>query len=195
MELVLALFCASGLKLRMKRNPRVSPNSQVYFETAYFAVQMTMASCYCTLCHFPKVAVLSGRRKSMQVYFEHKSCNSSISHSRKSCMMPTFWYIGGLWFSTVNYVAVHVAGKITSLHTDDNHDLLVLATSQGSIILITLRTLPFSKDLPERPPSPRGFLPVDELSLVDVLLVDDEDREEGEKNSEVSRSIYGLILQ
>lgn len=78
-----------------------------------------------------------------------------------------------------------VAGKIISLHSDENHDLIVLATSQGSIILMTLRTLPFSKDLPDRPPSPRGFLPVDELSLVDILLVDNEEREEAQKNSEV----------
>lgn len=78
-----------------------------------------------------------------------------------------------------------MAGKITSLHKDDNHDLLVLGTSYGSIIMMTLRQLPFSKDLPERPPSPRGFLPVDELGLVDILLVDKEEFQAESKDIEV----------
>jgi hypothetical protein len=78
-----------------------------------------------------------------------------------------------------------VAGKVTCLFTDENYDLIVMASSQGSILMLSIRKLPWSKDLPERPPSPRGFLPVDELSLVDVLLVDKEQLQEKKKHAQV----------
>ncbi|KAG0583135.1 hypothetical protein M758_3G113600 [Ceratodon purpureus] len=81
------------------------------------------------------------------------------------------------------------AGKVICLTTDENYDLIMIASSQGSIMMFTLRKLPWSKDLPDRPPSPRGFLPVDELSLVDVLAVDAEELEEKKKHAQEFSSL------
>lgn len=88
-----------------------------------------------------------------------------------------------LW-QVVQSVAGAMAGKTVCLTTDENHDLIVIASSQGSIVMFTLRTLPWSKDVPD-PPSPRGFLPVDPLSLVDVIAVDAQELEESQKHAQV----------
>ncbi|XP_073393272.1 uncharacterized protein [Physcomitrium patens] len=79
------------------------------------------------------------------------------------------------WVEPIN------AGKTTSLAVDENHDLIVITSSQGSIHLLTVQKLPWSKDLPD-PPEPRGFLPVDENSWVDILAVYKDDLEERKQN-------------
>lgn len=86
----------------------------------------------------------------------------------------------------MNIILEHgdLAGKTTSLAVDENHDLIVITSSQGSIHLLTVQKLPWSKDLPD-PPEPRGFLPVDENSWVDILAVYKDDLEERKQNVQV----------
>lgn len=69
------------------------------------------------------------------------------------------------------------------MFVDEKHDLLLMSSTQGSIILLTLTKLPFSTDLD--PPSPRGILPVDGNSLIDILPVYWTDLEEAKRQAQV----------
>lgn len=53
---------------------------------------------------------------------------------------------------------------------DEKRSLIFMASTQGSLIMLSVRKLPFTNDIPD-PPSPRGFLPVGEDELVNIVPV------------------------